>query len=717
LRGPGEDAHAASGLDDGHGVSGREAPGRRPIGGLDRRTKGAGGMINVEEHVYADDPLDGHPDVRTRLTDASYFFVGNGLIQAAVQIAPAGEGTPLGLIIMDPEALAPKRAALTFDPMSGFENTLMRFRLDVQDAEIRPGLVKPEWYFGYGVPAVRVAWSAGELSVTEIFFCPDLDHAHLIREVRVEHLRGSPVALHFVTGVRGRGIGGEIVLPTGQEGRVQLRYALESDPRTVTVVPVYGVAPSEDARRYWQGTADISFGAPRLDRYYAASRFQLPAVVSRAGRVDAGIWQYNREWVRDNAFMAIGLTLSGHHDLAGRLLRRLLTEFVTDEGGCIDSSERRDPEDVELDQNGTLLHALKSYVVWSGDHAIVRENWDRIKKTAEYPLAPIFRHPPSGMLCNARDYWERHRAHGIEPGLELMYQVFPAIGLDAAAGLARLIGREAEAATWEAEARRLRRAVLHHPEFALVDDRGFVKRRHADGPVQETVMPREDAGLPLGVPLASRSDHRLDPDTATALPVALGFVPPDSEVAVATLNRLESLWNQGWDGGGYGRYHLSSEPDSPGPWPFASLFLARAWLENGDFEKVERILAWLDSIPGSVSGAWFETYGPRIAPPYAQVGITPWTWSEMIVLFVHHMLGLRPEANHLRVRPRLLPGLEHVTATVPLRGHAIRLDLRRAARDAPTTFETNVKGSEPAPGEIHLPYPEPGEDIVIAAEI
>jgi hypothetical protein len=674
-------------------------------------------MINVDEHVYADDPLDGHPDVRTRLEGASYFFLGNGRIQGAVQIAPAGEGTPLGLIIMDPEALEPKRAALTFDPSSGFENTLMRFRLDVQDAEIRPGLVKPEWTLEYGVPAVRVTWSAGVLSVTEIFFCPDLDHAHLIREVRVEHLTGSPVALHFVTGVRGKGIGGEIVLPSGQEGRIQLKYALQSDPRTVTVVPVSGVAPSEAARRYWTETADIAFHAPRLDRYYAASRFQLPAVISRTGRADAGIWQYNREWVRDHAFMAIGLTLSGHHDLAGRLLRRLLTEFVTEEGDCIDSSRRRDPEDVELDQNGTLLHALKHYVMWSGDQDIARENWDRIKKTAEYPLMPIFRHAPSGLLCNARDYWERHGAHGIEPGLELMYQVFPAIGLRAAAGLARLIGRDGEAAPWEAEAQRLTRAVLHHPEFALVDDRGFVKRRHLDGHLQETITPRKELGLPPGVPLAAHLDHRLDPDTSTALPVALGFVPADSEVAVATLNRLEDLWSQGWDGGGYGRYHLSSEADSPGPWPFPSLFLARAWLENGDFEKVERILAWLDTIPGSVSGTWFETYGPRIAPPYAQVGITPWTWAEMIVLFVHHMLGLQPEASHLRVRPRLLPGLERVTATVPLRGHSVRLDLRRTTRDAPTTFETSVKGSEPAPGEIHLPYPEPGDDIIITAVI
>jgi hypothetical protein len=60
-------------------------------------------MINVQEHFYDDDPSIGPPDVRTVLRGVNYFFLGNGLIQAAVQLAPQGEGTPLGLLIMDPE--------------------------------------------------------------------------------------------------------------------------------------------------------------------------------------------------------------------------------------------------------------------------------------------------------------------------------------------------------------------------------------------------------------------------------------------------------------------------------------------------------------------------------------------------------------------------------------------------------------------------------------
>ncbi len=51
-------------------------------------------MIDVQEYFYDDDPAQGHPDVRTKLKDVSYFFLGNGFIQAAVQVSPGGEGTP-----------------------------------------------------------------------------------------------------------------------------------------------------------------------------------------------------------------------------------------------------------------------------------------------------------------------------------------------------------------------------------------------------------------------------------------------------------------------------------------------------------------------------------------------------------------------------------------------------------------------------------------------
>ena len=93
-------------------------------------------MIEAKEHFYDEDPGQGHPDVRTRLEDVNYFFLGNGKIQAGVQICNSGEGTPMGLILMNPEKLQKKRDSLLFDPASGLENTMIR--IISENYELKP---------------------------------------------------------------------------------------------------------------------------------------------------------------------------------------------------------------------------------------------------------------------------------------------------------------------------------------------------------------------------------------------------------------------------------------------------------------------------------------------------------------------------------------------------------------------------------------------------
>ena len=582
-------------------------------------------MIDVKEHIYFDDPKQGHPDVRTRLKDASYFFLGNGLIQAAVQIAPAGEGSPMGLIFMNPKQLKKKRESLSFDPENGFENTMIHLQKKSNQSEITPKIISAEWYKDLGVPTVRLQWKNDEIQIREIIYCPDQNNPILIREIHFENTGKNELEFQIKTGINQNNIEKQILLHPGREEKLFIEYRLNKSENIIDLRLVPDAAPTNEAIEHWKKTTNISFNENLLDHYFDASRYQLPAAISKSGVVDASIWQYNREWVRDHSFMVIGLILSGDHKLAKVLLERLLNDFVSDDGDCIDSSEKRDADEVELDQNGTLLYTLKTYVLWTGDFDLVEKYWDKIKKTVEFPLKDVFRHQESGMFYNSREYWERHSAHGIQPGIELMYQFFPSLGLSSAAILARLMNKNEDAKKWDTEALRLKDAILNHPTFSLVDKKGFIKRRDIDGSIQETITPLKDAGLPKGVPLSENIDHFLNPDTSAALPIAFGFVPPDSDVAKATLENLEQLWNQRWEDGGYGRYHFASEADSHGPWPFPSLFIARAGIETGDHNKVWKILNWLNTIPGAISGSWFEMYGPRISPPYAQVGITPWT--------------------------------------------------------------------------------------------
>lgn len=667
-------------------------------------------MIDVKEHFYSDDPKQGHPDVRTRLKDACYFFLGNGHILAAIQFAPAGEGTPLGLLIMNPDRLGKKRDVLTMHPESGLQNTMLSF---VGDNSI--DLRHASWFDGYQIPAVKVQWQSQSCQVTELFYCPDMIHPVLIRELRIKNIAPRNLDISLKTGVLDKVIEIPLLLSQNEETTILLRYMMDGASNSIQFDPVGRHEISDDAIEYWNRTTQIDFGSPLLNHYFASSKIQQATTVSKNSVVDASIWQYNGEWVRDHSMMAIGLILAGHHAKARKLILRLFNDFVTDQGDTVDSSQKRDYAEVELDQNGILLYTLQQYVWWTGDVQILHELWQKIKITADFPLQDYFRHAPSGLLANQREYWERHSVYGIDKGMELTYQLWVSMGLSAAASLARMISKTPEAMNWEHEAARIKSAMLHDARFKLGDERGFVKRRGIDGAVQEKIQALPESQLPGEAPLAKDGEHFLNPDSSAALPIAFEFISADSPVACATMNSLELLWNQSWEDGGYGRYHFSSEPDAAGPWPFASLFLARAYLEMGDYEKVWRILNWMNKMPGAQSGAWFEFYGKRLAPPFPQVGITPWTWAEMLMLFVHHIVGLRPESDYFSIRPRLLPGIDNIEAVFRLRDFEINLTIKRASPGGSKEFRSNGKILKTSPGQIDIRYSK--EDLWVEADV
>jgi len=280
-----------------------------------------------------------------------------------------------------------------------------------------------------------------------------------------------------------------------------------------------------------------------------------------------------------------------------------------------------------------------------------------------------------------------------------------ALGLKKAAGLAHAVGRTEDRDRWAGEAEDLRTVFLEDPVFRLVENGRLIKRRGTDGVWQREIRMPTDLGLPDSVPLLQDGPHFLDPDTSASLLIAHEFIDPFGELARNTLDRIEELWSQWWPGGGYGRYHASSEPDSPGAWPFASVFVARAYLESGEYRKAMRILRWLLGTPGGIAGAWFENDGPRIAPPYPQVGVPPWTWAELVTLFVHHLLGVRPDAGGITLRPRLMEGVEEMTASLRVRDRHLTLSVRRSLSGEAPRASVDGKETPWSPKGVRIPLP------------
>ncbi|MGE5313501.1 MAG: hypothetical protein ACM3Q4_02265, partial [Acidobacteriota bacterium] len=271
-----------------------------------------------------------------------------------------------------------------------------------------------------------------------------------------------------------------------------------------------------------------------------------------------------------------------------------------------------------------------------------------------------------------------------------------------AAEMADVMGQGVKARTWRDASALMKKSFLSHPTYSLVHERRFIKRRNADGTPQFTFEPKNRKSMPPGMPLNVEKVSYCDPDSSNVLPIVFGLVDAKSDLAANTLRSVEALWNQRWTTGGYARYDVTSEPDSPGPWPFATMFITRAALEAGDDDKVVRSLQWLRSVKGGTAGTWLEFYGERPVPPLPPVGIVVWNWAEVIMFFMHHVLGVRPEPDALVLRPRLFKGLDTIDARVPVHGGVIDLKVRRSKGAGYAMVDG--KRRELTNGALRIPY-------------
>lgn len=467
-----------------------------------------------------------------------------------------------------------------------------------------------------------------------------------------------------------------------------------SEPKILTII--------KETKKYWDEKTQIETDNRIINHLFFVSRNNLKATLSKSGKRDSGIWQYNMEWVRDDSMFLIGLLMCGFFNEARVMLEKLLGKFVGPEGQTIESSRWFGYELAELDQNGQLLYALWTYVCWTGDFSIIKKYWEKIKLVAEFPIKDVFRNKVSKLLKNKREFWERTDVFGVEEGYELAYQFWVSLGLSKASELAYKINERKFAERWLNISQEIKDAMLYDPKFKLIEDNHFIKRRKANGEWQKYLIPPDRARMPNRSPIAVEEKPSAEPDTSEVLPIIYNFIPSNSELAIETVEWVEKLWNQRWDYGGYERYDSSSEPEPPGPWPFASIFVAKANLEIKNYDRAWRVLNWLYNINGGKSGAWFEYYSvDQLTPPLPPVGFIGWTWAEIVSFIIYHIIGVRPKLEHLKIKPHFLPQLNYAKCLLNIRKMKIYLTIQRGRT---LQAKINDKPVQIIDGSITLPY-------------
>lgn len=702
-----------------------------------------------------------HPDFITCLPGVEYFFFGNGDITGVVQHCPKDtNGTFLGFTIMNPGLFSRKWSTYLYHPERGFTNTRLGVTLEEDGAGstkesgmyhgVKGYAVTPEnfvsiqWKYTDTVPIVSLLWKAGECEVEEEFFAPS-EGSVLFRRATVKNSSGRQ--LHVRLGLSlyanfglfdqiyvdekekaafARGLAKMKLFTLEKEATVAGRYDVRVD---VGIIPpgesrqstyVYCLNDGEkiferksfavlwkNTVQYWNGKGILETGNKEFDDLWKVSKTSLRAVMGNNARMDAGVWEYNMEWVIDHLWAAIGFLRSGFVDEACLLVENNLKHAIGFDGRTIESSRWFGYDYTELNQNGSLVHSIWEYLCWTGDFALVKKYWDKIKLCAEFPLKEVFFDKRAKMVHNKREFWERSDSHGIEDGFEMSYQFWIIMGLEKGAEIAESLHDGATARKWQAIAREMKESFFSDPTFRMVEDGRLIKRRRRNGEWQKLSIPPNRGAMPPGSPLALDENPVLDPDTTVAFPIIYGMVEPKSELSLKTLEWVDTLWSQQWEGGGYPRYNTHSEPDPPAAWPFNSVMVARAHAEAGNDDKVWRVLDWLTNLPTGKSGSWFEHLGPSITPPAPPVGIVGWIWYEIMALYVHQIVGLRPELDHLVVRPRLLRGLDDLRSTHVVRKTKVSIHIRRSKGKTSAT----VNGEEVAvkEGAISIPYPSIGK--------
>ena len=698
-----------------------------------------------------------HPDFITCLPGVAYFFFGNGDITGVVQHCPKeNSGTFFGFTFMNPGLFSRKWSTYLYHPERGLTNTRLGVTIEEEDANrakeggmyygvkgysVTPeNLVALDWKYVEHVPMVSHRWRAGDCEIEEEFFAPS-EGSVLFRRVVVKNASVRPLRVRvglslyanfglfdqiFVDekekAAFARGLAKMKLFALEKEVTVAGRYDVRVDLGTILPATskqatyVYSLNDGEKIFKtktfetlwkntvsYWSSKGKLETGNKEFDDLWKVSKTSLRSVMGNNARMDAGVWEYCMEWVIDHLWAAVGFLRSGFVDESRLLVENNLRNAIGFDGRTIESSRWFGYDYTELNQNGSLVHSVWEYLCWTGDVALVRKYWDKVKLCGDFPLQEVFFDKRARMVHNKREFWERSDTFGIEDGFEMAYQFWIILGLEKGAEIADLLNDRATARRWRQTSREMKESFLSDPTFRMIEDGRLIKRRRRNGEWQKLSVPPNRSAMPPGSPLATDEHPALDPDTVVAFPIIYGMIDPRSDLALKTLEWVDTLWGQQWEGGGYSRYNTHSEPDPPSPWPFNSVMVARAHAEAGNDDRVWRVLHWLTNLPTGKSGSWFEHLGPSITPPAPPVGIVGWIWYEIMALYIHQIVGLRPELDRLVVRPHLIRGLDNIRSTHTVRRAHVSVHIQRSK--AGTSAIVNGKSVEVKDGAISISYP------------
>jgi len=217
------------------------------------------------------------------------------------------------------------------------------------------------------------------------------------------------------------------------------------------------------------------------------------------------MWDYRYCWVRDSYFVGRAFLKTGHSEEVKDLLDFLFSiqnkegnwnPLYTIEGKKLKKEIKIETKEnivrlgnaarnqLQLDNEGSILHLTYLYYLFTKDRRFIREKWGKIKKAADW-ISRNYKRPENG-IWELREKEHKKRAHWTY-GKVMCY-----VGLESSMRIAEIIGEKTEG-KWEIERNALKTEILNG---AWSDQRkSFIQTYEDDSQADISVLAIEDYGL------------------------------------------------------------------------------------------------------------------------------------------------------------------------------------------------------------------------------